>query len=94
MGVSWSTCTMRIARISDSGRKHRSTDLVPKPRAVFFLVRELEGCIIVTIGLPNPHRRSVGKTPSFFHPYIYTHLGWAFPTQQPYPGFLLKLSLS
>jgi hypothetical protein len=29
-----------------------------------------EGCTTGTIGLPNPNRRSVGKTSGLLHPYI------------------------
>ena len=62
---------MMTARILDSGRKHPSADLIPKPRAVSFLVRDLEDCIIVMIALPDPHQRSVAKRPRFLYPYIY-----------------------
>src|SRR5713101_1408832 len=45
---------IRIARILDSGRKR-------------FLVRDLEGCIVVTIELLNPHRCSVVQRTRFLH---------------------------
>jgi hypothetical protein len=47
---------MRIARILGSGRKRRSADLTPMVQALFFLVRDLGVCIIVTIELLNPHQ--------------------------------------
>ena len=52
-----SAIIMRIARILGSGRKRRSADLTPMVQALFFLVRDLGGCIIVTIELLNPHQR-------------------------------------
>ena len=47
---------MRIARILGSERKRRSADLTPMVQALFFLVRDLGVCIIVTIELLNPHQ--------------------------------------
>jgi len=55
-----STIIMRIARILHSGRKRRSADLTPIVQALFFLVPDLAGCIIVTIELLNPHQCSIG----------------------------------
>src|SRR5713101_7913194 len=52
---------IRIARILDSGRKR-------------FLVRDLEGCIVVTIELLNPHRCSVVQRTRFLHPYILRYM--------------------
>jgi hypothetical protein len=74
---------IRIARILDSGRKRRSADLTPMVQALFFLVRDLEGCIIVTIELLNPHRCGVvqrTRFPSIYMIYaIYAQLVRAFP---------------
>ena len=43
--------------------------------------------IIVTIGLPNPHRRSLGKTPSFLHP-LYMRISVGVPHAVVVSGFL------
>ena len=89
---------MRIARILDSGRKRRSADLTPMVQALFFLVRDLGGCIIVTIELLNPHQCSVVQGTRFLHPYIYAQLVRAFPRRREFralwshPGLLFKLS--
>src|SRR5437899_12651889 len=67
-----SAIIMRIARILGSGRKRRSADLTPMVQALFFLVRDLGGCIIVTIELLNPHQCRVVQRARFLHPlYIY-----------------------
>ena len=66
-----SAIIMRIARILDSRRKRRSADLTPMVQALFFLVRDLGGCIIVTIELLNPHQCSVVQRTRFLHPYMY-----------------------
>src|SRR5208283_4391026 len=45
---------MRTARILDLRRKRRTTDGVPSPPVVSCLTSDSVGCIIVTIGLPDP----------------------------------------
>jgi hypothetical protein len=47
---------MTTARILDSGKERRIADLVPEPLVASCLVSESAGCIIVTIGLPDPNR--------------------------------------
>ena len=74
MGVALSTCIMKIVRILYSGRKRRSADLTPMVQALFFLVGDLGGCIIVTIELLNPHQCSVVQRARFLYPYIYAEL--------------------
>src|SRR5271157_2129969 len=61
MNAIWNDCSpntsatiMRTARILDSGRKRRTTDGVPSPPVVSCLTSDSLGCIIVTIGLPDP----------------------------------------
>ena|SRR5882724_12888889 len=95
-----SAIIMRIARILGSGRKRRSADLTPTVQALFFLVRDLGGCIIVTIELLNPHQCSVVQRTRFLHPlYMYTCAARAgvprrreFRALWPHPGLLFKLS--
>ena len=67
-------------------------------QALFFLVRDLGGCIIVTIELLNPLQCSVVQRTRFLHPYIYAQLVRAFPRRREFralrshPGLLFKLS--
>src|SRR5882672_5935054 len=77
-----SAIIMRIARILDSGRKRRSADLTPMVQALFFLVPDLAGCIIVTIELLKI-RTNVASAQGarFLHPYIYAQLVRAFPSE-------------
>src|SRR5262250_1176887 len=80
-GCSLNTCatTMRIARISAWGRKRRTAELIPTPLVSFCRRSDSAGCIIVTIGLPDPG--------SCFHPSLYIHatcartrvLQWEWP---------------
>jgi hypothetical protein len=56
---------MRVARIPDKGREHRTTGRVPYPPVASFHMRDLEECIIVTIGLPDPDK--------LFRPSLYIH---------------------
>src|SRR5882724_7409443 len=95
-----STIIMRIARILHSGRKRRSADLTPMVQALFFLVRDLAGCIIVTIELLNPHQYSVVQRARFLHPlYMYVCAARAgvprrreFRALWSHPSLLFKLS--
>src|SRR5215470_9829175 len=74
-----SATTMRIARISAWGRKRRTAELIPTPLVSFCRRSDSAGCIIVTIGLPDPG--------SCFHPSLYIHatcartrvLQWEWP---------------
>jgi hypothetical protein len=44
----------KTARILDSGREHRTFEVVPKPLVASSLMSAWEDCIIVTIGLLDP----------------------------------------
>ncbi len=48
-----SATTTRTARISDSGREHRTVELVPEPQVASCLRSDSAACNIVTIGLPD-----------------------------------------
>src|ERR1700730_10276804 len=61
---------MTTARILDSGRERRTVELVPEPLVASYLMCDSAGCIIVTIGLPDP-KRIVLKPQPELHPYIY-----------------------
>src|SRR2546422_761788 len=95
-----SAIIMRIARILGSGRKRRSADLTPTVQALFFLVRDLGGCIIVTIELLNPHQCRVVQRARFLHPlYMYICAARAgvprrreFRALWSHQGLLFKLS--
>jgi hypothetical protein len=65
-----SVTTMTTARILGSGKEHRTVELVPEPLVASYLMSDSAGCIIVTIGLPDP-KRIVLKPQLELHPYIY-----------------------
>src|ERR1039458_1249013 len=60
------------ARISDSRREHRTAEFALQPRVASFPERDLEGCIIVSIGLPDPNLHVAGKA----------HAGRPYPYRQ------------
>src|ERR1039457_2435606 len=59
--------TTTTARISGWGRERRTVEVVPEPLVASCLMTDSAGCIIVTIGLPDPKRvvlKPNARTPS------------------------------
>jgi hypothetical protein len=67
--VTTSATIITTARILDSGRERRIADLVPEPLVASCLMSDSAGCIIVTIGLPDPNRIVLKPQPELY-PYI------------------------
>jgi hypothetical protein len=65
-----SATTMTTARILGSGRKRRTVEPLPERLVACYLMSDSAGCIIVTIGRPDP-KRMVLKPQLELHPYIY-----------------------
>jgi hypothetical protein len=77
-----SATTMRIARISAWGKKRRTAELIPKALVASFRRSDSAGCIIVTIGLPDPG--------SCFHPSFHIHATCAHTGSSPMEWPLLR----
>ena len=74
IGAFWS-CLFSNFWVPAEGRSSKPF----KPLGHVLLIRDWEGCTTGAIGLPNPNRRSVVKTPEFLRPYIYTGIPLGFP---------------